>query len=92
MDTRRDDLAAFGLQAADAEEGDIEIWPENLETVSVFLACSTQWDRNPMSGKRRGLRYADLAATVDMMDVNDRREVFDGVRTMENEALATWAQ
>lgn len=80
-----DDLAAFGLVAE--WESDVEIWPENIETVEIFLACRTQWRRDAMNGSLLGLRYADVAATLDMMAVGDRKEVFGGIRVMEAEAL-----
>lgn len=88
-----DDLTAFGLQAPpELSAQEIEIWPENLETVEVFLACSTQWEIGPMSGHPQGLRYADLAAAIDLMGVQDRAEVFMGVRVMERAALAEFVR
>jgi len=52
------------------------------------MACHTQWQINGMSGQYLGLRYADVAATIDLMGITDRREVFDGIRVMERAALA----
>lgn len=86
-DTRRSDLAAFGLAAQEDADDEIEIWPENLQIVEVFLACRTQWVVGEMTGARRGLRYADVAATIDLLGVADKREVFDGIRMMEAVAL-----
>ena len=71
---------------------EIEIWPENLETVTAFLACQTQWQVDGMSGQVRGLRYADVAATLEMLGVADRRAVFDGIRVMEAEALRVFGE
>lgn len=39
------------------------------------------------AGTPLGLRYADVAATLDLLAVGDRRDVFDGIRTMEAAAL-----
>lgn len=85
--TRRTDLAAFGLELEEDADDEIEIWPENLETVEAFLACRTQWEVSGMTGIKRGLRYADVAAAFDMLGVADKRDVFDGIRTMEAAAL-----
>ena len=87
--TLQADAAAFGLviEGADEEDEEIEIWPENLETVDAFLACQTQWAVSEMSGAYTGLRYADVAATLDMMCVTDKRDVFWGLRVMERAAL-----
>ncbi|MBK6742528.1 MAG: DUF1799 domain-containing protein [Hydrogenophilales bacterium] len=83
------DAAAFGLviEGADEEDDEVEIWPENRVTVDAFLACQTQWSVNEFSGTYTGLRYADVAAALDMLGVVDKREVFWGIRTMEREAL-----
>lgn len=87
--TLKEDAAAFGLviEGADEEDDEVEIWPENLETVDAFLACQTQWAINEFSGTYIGLRYADVAAALDMQGVSDKRDVFWGLRVMEREAL-----
>jgi hypothetical protein len=87
--TLKEDAAAFGLaiEGADEEDEEIDIWPENLETVDAFLACQTQWAVNDFSGVYLGLRYADVAAALDMLGVTDKRDVFWGMRVMEREAL-----
>lgn len=87
--TLKADAAAFGLaiEGADEEDEEIEIWPQNLETVDAFLACQTQWSVSEMSGAYLGLRYADVAATLDMLGASDKRDVFWGLRVMEREAL-----
>lgn len=90
-DSRRVDLAAFGLEAEEETDDEIEIWPENLETVEAFLACRTQWVVGEMTNRMRGLRYADVAATLDLLDVTDRRDVFGGIRIMEAAALEAFA-
>lgn len=82
------DLAAFGLQApAGLGPHEVEIWPENLETVEVFFACQTQWETSPMFGQAQGLRYAAVAAAIDLMGISDRSGVFAGIRLMERAAL-----
>lgn len=81
---------------AAATDDEIEIWPENVETVEAFLVCQTQWHIDVMSSlagassKVRGLRYADVAAVLDLLGVHNRRDVFEGIRTMERAALAVF--
>lgn len=86
-----DDLAAFGLQAPPAAEQALEIWPENLAIIEVFLACSTQWLFD-FSGNRTGIRYEALQAAMTMMATPDVVGVFSGVRIMERAALAEFAR
>lgn len=90
-DTRAADLAAFGL-ADDEPPPELEIWPENLETVEVFAALQTQWQYHGFSGARLGLRYEAVAACLDLMGVADRAGVFEGLRTMEIAALDVFAE
>ncbi len=70
----------------------VEIWPDNAVTVNVFIAMSTQW-RAGMGGAT-GLDYGVLPFVMRMMAVPpaDRAEVFEGVRAMEDSALATMGE
>jgi hypothetical protein len=67
-----------------------------VATVEAFLVCQTQWHIDVTSSlagtssKVRGLRYADVAATLDLLEVPNRRDVFEGIRTMERAALAVF--
>lgn len=65
-----------------------EVWPDNVRTVEVFLALSTQWRIGP-GGEMYGLDYAALPAVLELCDVppDERRDVFEGVRVMEREAI-----
>lgn len=58
--------------------------------MTAFLSCATQWTVSEMSGRRRSLRYADVAAALDMLGVDDRRQVFEGIVVMERAALGVW--
>ena len=81
------EAAAFGLTVAEAGPAPVEIWPDNVQTVNVFVAMSTQW-RSGMGGAT-GLDYAGLPFVMRTCGVRhvDRADVFAGVRAMENEAL-----
>jgi len=77
----------YGLTVDEAGGDPVEIWPDNVQTVNVFVAMSTQW-RTGMSGAT-GLDYAALPFVMRVCGVRaaDRADVFDGVRTMESAAL-----
>ena len=80
-------MAAFGL-AYEPEEEVTEIWQENAQTADVFVALTTQWNRNPMSGELTGINYGVVRETMKLMGVKkkDRPEVFHRLRTMEGAA------
>ncbi len=65
------------------------MWPDNLQSVNVFIAMSTQW-RLAMSGAT-GLDYNALPAVLRMTDVarKDWSEIFEDLRIMEDAALNT---
>lgn len=65
----------------------MEVWPENLETVSVFLALATQWMIS--DGNIYGLNYQSVQSVMVMMGVKRYKwpEVFSGIHTMEQAAM-----
>jgi hypothetical protein len=67
----------------------IEVWPDNVMIVNVFISMSTQW-RVGMAGPT-GLDYAVLPFVMraNGVPITERRAVFDGIRTMEDAALLT---
>jgi hypothetical protein len=77
----------FGLTVEEASGDPVEIWPENVETVNVFISMSTQW-RVSMSGPT-GLDNSALIDTMRLLGVARSRwpEVFAGIRVMEDVAL-----
>lgn len=64
----------------------------NAEAFYVFESMATQW-RIGMAGAT-GLDYAAMPVVMDMVGVARKRrpEVFESVRIMETEALATMAE
>ncbi len=89
-------LSAMGIPQAQWEkmrgESVLDIWPENWTAVEVFSAMQTQW-RAGMGGVV-GLDYTALPVVMDLIGTaaNERAECFDGVRVMENEALAHFSR
>lgn len=65
----------------------VDIWPDNLLAVNVFLGMSTQW-RAGMGGAT-GLDYGALPAVMRLTQVppSERAEVFESIRVMEDAAL-----
>ena len=70
----------------------VGVWPDNVSTLNVFVAMSTQW-RVGNNGAT-GLDYAALPVVEDRVGIkpDDRRAVFDGLRAMEEAALAQMAE
>lgn len=82
-------LAAMGLVIeGDMPDDSIPVWPENMRTVDVFVAMSTQWNVAGMGGMV-GLRYEALPAVMRLVGVPpaERADVFAGLRVMERAAL-----
>jgi hypothetical protein len=78
----------WGLTVAEASGPPVEVWPDNLLAVNTFIAVSTQWNVGP--GGPLGLNYASLEAVMRMhqIPIESHREVLEGVRTIEDAALA----
>ena len=65
----------------------VGVWPDNVSTLNVFVAMSTQW-RVGNNGAT-GLDYAALPVVEDRVGI---RADFDGLRAMEEAALAQMAE
>ena len=71
----------------EASGEDVKVWPDNVPTLNVFVAMSTQW-RVGNNGAT-GLDYAALPVVEYRVGV---RADFDGLRAMEEAALAQMAE
>lgn len=82
-------MAAFGLTEADYPQApeEIEIFPENWDAATAFVALATQW-RVSMAGAT-GIDYCAIEPVLRLRNVPTDRwpDVFDGIRVMEAEAL-----
>lgn len=67
----------------------LEVWPDNAQSLNVFLAMQTQWERNGMTGRYTGMRYVSLPVVMRFSGVSKaaRRQVFDDIRVMESAVL-----
>jgi hypothetical protein len=71
------------------ESNNFEVWDENWDIVMMFLRMQTQWEVS-MSGYV-GLKYDVLLVSgglFDLYDVENRREVLEGLQVMESTALS----
>ena len=66
----------------------VELWPENVASVDLFLAVETQW-RVGMGGAT-GLDYAGVRAAMLLRNEPPRR--FDDIQLMEREYLVIMNQ
>lgn len=66
----------------------IEVWPDAVQAVRVFMAMETQW-RHGFAGPT-GLDYGSLAEVWERCEVPeaDRDAVFEDLRVLELAALA----
>ena len=73
----------------EASGGEVDIWPDNILAVRVFLAMSTQW-RMGLAGAT-GLDYGALPAVMRLSQVppGERQNVFNDIRVLEDAALET---
>lgn len=65
-----------------------DVWPDNVNTVNAFVAMATQW-RVGFHGPY-GLDYSALPQVLRLVRIPraEWSEVFDGLRVMEDAALA----
>ena len=75
------------------ESEDFEVWDDNWDIVMMFLRMQTQWTVS-MAGYV-GLKYEVLLVSgglFDLYDVENRREVLEGLRIMESAALTEFSE
>jgi hypothetical protein len=81
------EAAQFGLTLEEAQGPSIEVWPDNILSVNVFISMSTQW-RTGAAGAT-GLDYTALEATMRMMGITANGEILEDIRVLEDAALET---
>jgi hypothetical protein len=70
----------------------VDVWPDNLQAVNMFISMSTQW-RTGMSGPT-GLDYNALPGVMRMTGIPRASwgTVFEDLRQMEDAALQVMHQ
>ena len=84
-------MKALGLTDEDLAF-DVNVYPENWQTVQVFFALRTQWNQG--MGGCTGLRYEAIPLVEKRLGVKKKRhaEIFHGLQIMEAEALNAWRE
>lgn len=72
-----------------AEPKDFEVWPENLETVRMFLRLATQWRAvsGMGGGGLIGLDYNAVRWLFELYHVEDQQQLLEDLQVMEIAAL-----
>jgi len=76
------------LPKKEENNNDYEVYDFNWDIVQMFLRMSTQWSTS--FGGFVGLKYEVLllqGGLFDLYHVEDREEMLEGLRIMENAAL-----
>jgi hypothetical protein len=90
-----EDAKAFGMELPPEklQPVDYPVWPENLQTVELFLRCSTQWRTGePSAVAPAGVSGLDYSAVLSLASLYlpaeaQMREILEEVQTMERRAL-----
>jgi hypothetical protein len=77
--------------ASDLDDA-VELWPDNVTAVNVFIAMSTQWRTGAMGAT--GLDYSALPSVFRLLAVPRAlwTDTFECLRVLEGEALRTMGE
>jgi hypothetical protein len=64
-----------------------EAYPENRDAESLFYICSTQWERNAMTGQLLSLHYPGVEAAARMAGITITPDLFYDLRLIEHGAI-----
>lgn len=70
----------------------IEIAPDEVNVVALFLALHTQWRLHAITGAATGLIYEAVPPTASMSGIEMTPPLFADLQTMESAALKEWAR
>ncbi len=87
--TRASDLPAWIRDRS--AQAQVEVGPEEVDAVALFIALDTQWQVHPMTGMRLGLRYEAVPAAAAALGLDLNPALFADLRIMEGAALSAWA-
>lgn len=66
----------------------MEIWPDNLAAVNVFLAMTTQWRSTGFGATGLDYSVLDFVMQRSGVQADDKDDVFESIRILEDAALA----
>lgn len=80
-------IAAAQSQLIGEDDG-CEVWPENWQSVTLFLALSTQWNVSS-AGSALGINYVSIESIMRIFSIKKKKRMamFDDIRLMEIAAL-----
>lgn len=95
LDDRAADPEEWQQAIADHQEqqgddnDDFAVWPENWQTVRIFLSLSRCWRQDGMSGHFLCLPRADIESTLKMWNIRHthQRRILENLVLMEGAAL-----
>ena len=73
------------VAAARQTDDDFPVWDDNWQVVDLFLKLQTQWVVT--MGGVVGLNYGSVDFCLKIYGIEDKREIFEGLRVMEMAAL-----
>lgn len=82
IEEQRRKWEAHHAQLSTEERGEIDVYPENIEAVILFLNLQTCWEVPGLAGGRLTIPPADIQAEMDMYGVADRRDTYRRIKIM----------
>ncbi len=98
MDPGEPGAALVLIEDEDEGDGDVQaeqpilVWPENWESVDLFLFLQTQWRTAGMDAARVGLDYRAAHAELDGRRVLDHEPYMRDLQVMEIAAIEVFAE
>ena len=80
------------LAGTTASPGEVQIAPDEVPTLGLFLSLATQWRWCPMSGRRLGLDYTAIEPAARMQAIAMNARLFHDLRLMEQAALDAFGE
>lgn len=73
----------------DDNDDDFAVWPENWQTVRIFLSLSRCWRHDSTSGQYLCIPRSDIESTLNMWNLRriHKRVVLENLLMMESAAL-----
>ncbi|HEY1090808.1 MAG TPA: DUF1799 domain-containing protein [Burkholderiaceae bacterium] len=86
-----EEQASLGLTLEDvAADLVIEVWPDNVTSVNVFISMKDQWRVGPAGPYALDFNVLPLVFQMNGVPAEAQGDVFMDLRVMAAEALKTW--
>jgi hypothetical protein len=70
----------------------VEIGPDEVDAVALFMSLGTQWRWHPTVGVRLGLIYEAIKPTAENLGLEMTPRLFTDLRIMEDAAIVASAE